>query len=127
MDENQIGREIVDSALKVHRALGPGLLESAYERVLAYELGKRDLQVQRQAAIAVRYETLCVDDAFRIDLWVNQKVVVELKSVEKLLPVHRKQVLTYLRLTGCRLGFLINFGTVLLKDGIERIVDRLPE
>ncbi|MGQ0587598.1 MAG: GxxExxY protein [Gammaproteobacteria bacterium] len=123
MDENEISREVVDAALKVHKALGPGLLESVYEAVLAHELGTRGLEVTRQAPIGIRYEGMAFEDAFRADLVVNSKVVVEVKSVERLAAVHGKQVLTYLRLGGFKLGLLVNFGTAYIKDGIERIIN----
>jgi len=120
-------RKILDSAFKVHSALGPGLLESVYEAVLAYELAKQRVKVERQVPIPISYEGLRFEEGFRADLIVDDKIVVELKSVESLAPVRSKQVLTQLRLTGRALGFLINFGEVHLKDGIERIVNRLPE
>jgi len=127
MTENEIAREIVDAALKIHRALGPGLLETVYEIVLAYELKKRRLRVERQWAIPIAYEELQFDEGFRADLVVEDKVIVELKSVETVLPKHKKQLLTYLRLNDKRLGLLINFDEALIKDGITRIVNRLQE
>jgi len=127
MNENELPRVILDAAFSVHTKLGPGLLESVYEAVLAYELGKRGVTVSRQVAIPIRYDELVFEEGFRADLLVEGKVVVELKSLEKLLPVHAKQVLTQLRLSGHRLGLLLNCGEVHLKDGIERIVNRLPE
>lgn len=127
MYENDIARLIVDAAYKVHTTLGPGLLESVYEAVLAYELQKRGLEVTRQIPIPVVYEQMSFDEGFRADLLVAGKVIVELKSVEKVAPVHKKQLLTYLRLADKRLGLLINFGAALIKDGITRIVNRLPE
>jgi GxxExxY protein len=127
MTENEIAREIVDAALKIHRALGPGLLETVYEIVLAYELKKRRLRVERQRAIPIAYEELQFDEGFRADLVVEDKVIVELKSVETVLPKHKKQLLTYLRLNDKRLGLLINFDEALIKDGITRIVNRLQE
>jgi len=123
--ENQIATEIVDSAYRVHTSLGPGLLESAYEAVLAYELESRGLELTRQRAIPLQYGALTLDEAFRADLVVGGRVVVELKSVEKLAPVHKKQLLTYLRVAGLRLGLLINFGAPLIKDGIVRLVNHL--
>lgn len=125
MKENEIAHEIVDAAFKVHRALGPGLLESAYEGALAYELQKRGLEVQGQVSIAVRYEDLTLENAFFADLIVEEGVIVELKSVEKIAPVHGKQLLTYLRLTGKRLGLLINFGECYIRDGITRVANGL--
>ncbi len=127
MHENDIAKQIVDAAYKVHTTLGPGLLESVYETVLGYELVGRGLNVTRQAAIPVVYEQLSFDEGFRADLVVEDKVIVELKSVEKVAPVHKKQLLTYLRLADKRLGLLINFGEALIKDGITRIVNRLVE
>ncbi len=125
MHENEIARLIVDAAYQVHTALGPGLLESVYETVLSYELGKRGLAVARQTPIPVLYQDMSFDEGFRADLLVQDKVIVELKSVEKLAPVHKKQLLTYLRLANRRLGLLINFGEALIKNGITRIVNRL--
>jgi GxxExxY protein len=127
MHENEIARLIVDAAYQIHTILGPGLLESVYQTVLAYELGKRGLAVTRQTPIPVLYEGISFDEGFRADLLVQGKVIVELKSVEKVAPVHRKQLLTYLRLADKRLGLLINFGEALIKNGITRIVNRLPE
>jgi GxxExxY protein len=123
--ENEIAREIVDAALLLHKRLGPGLLESVYEVVLAHELKKRGLDVQRQMVIPIEYDGIKFDEGFKADLMVAGKVIVELKSVETVLPVHKKQVLTYLRLSDKKLGFLINFGAVLIKDGISRIVNNL--
>jgi GxxExxY protein len=125
MHENEIARLIVDAAYQVHTTLGPGLLESVYEAVLAYELANRGLTVTRQQAIPVVYEQMSFDEGFRADLLVNDKVIVELKSVEKIAPVHQKQLLTYLRLADKRLGLLINFGEALIKNGITRVVNRL--
>jgi len=127
MTENEIAREIVDAALKVHRALGPGLLESVYEIVLAYELERRGLRVMRQVPVSVQYENLVIDGGFRADLIVERKVIVELKSVERTAPVHKKQTLTYVRLAGLRLGLLVNFGAALMKDGITRLVNGLED
>lgn len=124
-DINIISGQIVDAAMQVHTRLGPGLLESIYERVLAYELEKRGLKVDRQVAIPLRYDNLSFEEGFRADLIVDETVLVELKSVEVLAPVHGKQVLTYLKLTNLRLGLLINFGAAMLKDGIKRIANNL--
>ena len=123
--ENDIAREIVDVAFKVHAALGPGLLESVYETVLAHELRKRGLDVKRQVPVAVVWEDVRFDEGFRADLLVEELVIVELKSVETTAPVHKKKLLTYLRLADKRLGLLVNFGTALIKDGIERVVNGL--
>jgi GxxExxY protein len=125
--ENEIAGEIVDAALKVHRTLGPGLLESVCHVALAHELESRGLRVARKVAIGVHYEDLRIESAFQADLVVEGKVLVELKSVERTAPVHKKQVLTYLRLGDFRLGLLINFGAALLRDGITRLVNGLPE
>jgi GxxExxY protein len=125
MDENEIAREVVDAAMKVHKALGPGLLESVYEIVLAHELQKRGLKAERQLPISIEYEGLKFSEGFKADIMVEEKVIAELKSVETLQPVHKKQLLTYLRLADKRLGLLINFGSPLLKDGISRVVNHL--
>lgn len=127
MTENQIAREIVDAAYQIHVALGPGLFESVYETVLSHELTERGFQVARQKPIPVHYKDLTFDEGFRADLIVNEMVIVEIKSVEKTSPVHRKQVQTYLKLTGLKLGLLINFGEALIKDGITRIVNGLED
>ena len=127
MTENEIAKIIVDAAFKVHVALGPGLLESVYEVVLAFELERRGLQVHRQQSISIVYETLTIENAFRADLVVEGKVIVEIKSVESTQPVHAKQLLTYLRLSHRRLGLLINFGTALLRNGVTRVVNGLEE
>jgi len=117
----------VDAAYKVHTVLGPGLLETVYEVVLAYELEQRGLKVQRQVPIAIHYAGIQFQEGFRADLVVEGKVIVELKSVEAVLEVHKKQVQTYLRLTGCKLGYLLNFNAALMKHGITRCVNRLEE
>jgi len=126
MGEEEIGKEIVDCAVRIHRALGPGLLEAVYEAVLARELYKRGLQVERQLVIALDYEGLRFEEAFRADLVVERKVVVEIKCIEALNFAHRKQLLTYLRLADLRLGYLLNFAEALMKHGITRTVHRLP-
>ena len=127
MTENEIGRIVVDAAVKVHKGLGPGLLESVYEVVLAKQLQKRGLRVQRQIPVPIVFEDDKFDEGFRADIVVNECVVLELKSVEQLHPVHAKQVQTYLKLTGYRLGFLLNFNEALMKNGIVRCVNGLPE
>lgn len=127
LNENEIAREIVDAAYKIHQQLGPGLLESVYEIILAHELRKRELNVIRQVPIAIVWGGLRFDEGFRADLVVNGNVIVELKSKEKVIPVDKKQVLTHLKLTGIKLGLLINFGEELIKNGISRIVYGLPE
>jgi GxxExxY protein len=125
MTENEIARTIVDAAFKIHNALGPGLLESAYGKVLKYELERRGLKVEKQVTVPIMYEGLTIDEGFVADLIVEEKVIIELKSVEAVAPVHKKQLLTYLKLTGKKLGLLINFNVALIKDGITRIVNRL--
>ena len=127
MTENEVATQIVDVAFKIHTAYGPGLLESVYETIMAYELGKRGLQVRRQQPIPVIHETVRMEVGFRADLIVENKVVVEVKSIETIAPVHKKQLLTYLRLTDKRLGLLINFNVELIKYGIARVVNRLEE
>lgn len=127
MTENEVAKVIVDCAYKVHTTLGPGLLESVYESVLAYELNKRGIKVERQKPLPVIYEKVRLEEGFRADLIVSDKVIVELKSVEDIAPVHKKQLLTYLRLADKRLGLLINFGAARIKEGITRIVNGLIE
>jgi GxxExxY protein len=125
--ENHIAAVVVDAALKIHKILGPGLLESVYQATLSFELQKRGLSVVEQVAFPVRYEGVKLNLGFRVDLLVGDKVVIEIKSVELLTPVHRKQLETYLRLLNLRLGLLINFNVELIKHGIQRVVNRLPE
>ena len=125
--ENETARQIVDAALSVHKALGPGVLEFVYETALSHELAKRGLQVQRQVPVTFVYDGQRYDEGFRIDLLVADFIIVELKSVEQVHPVHKKQLLTYLRLSSKRLGLLINFNSALLKEGITRIVNGLPD
>ena len=117
MTENEIAKHIMDAAFFIHRTLGPGLLETVYEVILAKKLAKMGLVVERQVPVPIRFEGVTFDEGFRADLILEKKVIVELKSVERVQPVHSKQVLTYLRLTGMRLGLLINFGENLLKHG----------
>ncbi len=127
LTENAIAKEILDAAFRVHTALGPGLLESAYDAVLAYEIGRRGLRTTRQQPIPVVYEDVRIDTGFRADLIVEDKVIVEVKSVEVLAAVHKKQLLTYLRLADKRLGLLINFHVALIKDGISPVVNGLED
>lgn len=122
MTENEIAKIVVNAAFTVHTKLGPGLLETVYEVVFAHELRKRGLRVERQVPIPIFYDGLRFEEGFRADLVVEDKVIVELKSVEALVPVHAKQVLTQIKLTNRKLGLLINFGADLLKDGIKRII-----
>jgi GxxExxY protein len=117
-----VGREVVDAAIKVHRLLGPGLLESAYEQCLAHELGLRGRHVRRQAALPIQYEGLRLDAGYRLDMVVDDAVVVEVKAVEVLSRLHEAQILTYLRLSGLKLGFLLNFNAVQLRHGLRRFV-----
>ena len=125
MNENEIAEGILDAAFRIHRELGPGLLESVYEAVLARELAKNGFVVVRQQGVPIRFEDMQFDEGFRADLVINGQVIVELKSVEKLQAVHGKQLLTYLKLMGLKLGLLINFNEALLKDGIRRVANGL--
>jgi GxxExxY protein len=127
MIENEIATAIVDAAIKIHKTLGPGLLESVYEAILSFELQKRGLRVVQQVGLPVYYEGVKLELGFRVDLIVNEKVVVEIKSVDALAPVHGKQLATYLRLMDLRLGLLLNFNVELMKNGIQRVVNRLAE
>jgi GxxExxY protein len=124
-DIEEIGRNIVHSAIKVHKALGPGLLESVYQRCLAYELDKTGLKVACEVPIPVKYEKVSIDLGFRIDMMVQKAVIIENKTVERLLPIHEAQLLTYLKLTNLKLGFLLNWNVPLMKDGIKRMVNNL--
>ncbi len=125
MTEEEVGHAIIGAALKVHSAVGPGLLESAYEACLGYELEKQRLRLRRQALIPIKYEGLTIDNGYRIDLLVEDLVVVELKAVAAILPVHRGQLLSYLRLGGYKLGFLLNFHVAHMREGIVRLVNGL--
>ncbi|MFC1826230.1 GxxExxY protein [Thermodesulfobacteriota bacterium] len=125
MTENEVAKVVVDKCLKIHKALGPGLLESVYEEVLFYELTKSNIKCQRQVRVPVAYDDITMDLGFRADLVVENKVILELKSVENIMPVHKKQLLTYLKLTGMKLGLLINFNVELIKNGITRTVNKL--
>ena len=125
MTENEIGGAIIASAMKVHTALGPGLLESAYETCLLYELEQQGLPVRRQALIPIRYEALSIDNGYRVDLLVDERVVIELKAIEAILPVHRAQLLSYLRLGGFKLGYLLNFHVARMRDGLVRMANGL--
>ncbi len=127
MQVNTIGCEIVDAAIAVHRELGPGLLETVYEVVLLDELRKRGLHAKRQVQISIVCRGTQFDEGFRADIIVENSVILELKSVERTTHAHKKQVLTYLKLTGMRLGYLLNFGAAMMKEGITRIVNDLPE
>jgi len=125
MTENEIATAVVDAAFKIHTTLGPGLFESVYEAALEYELQKRSLRVVHQVGLPVHYEEVKLELGFRVDLIVGEKVIVEIKSVEALAPIHKKQLLTYLRLTDLRLGLLINFNVELIRHGIQRVVNKL--
>ncbi|MCI0684877.1 MAG: GxxExxY protein [Gemmataceae bacterium] len=121
-DLNHLTEEIIGAAIEVHRELGPGLLESAYEACLMHELALRDIVVQRQKELPIRYKNLTVECGFRLDLLVQDRVIVEVKAVDRLHPIHDAQLITYLKLTGCKVGLLINFNVRVLKDGIRRKV-----
>jgi len=123
MKENDIGTIVVDSAIAVHRALGPGLLESVYEAVLAKEISQRGLKAERQVPVKIEYNGMTFEEGFRADIIVEGKVILELKSVEQVTAAHKKQLQTYLRLGGCKLGYLLNFGAALMKNGITRAVN----
>ena len=125
MTENEVGNEIVALAMKVHSTVGPGLLESAYELCLGHELTRRGLKVRNQIPIPIRYDDLTIDHGYRVDLLVNGRVVIELKAIETILPVHRGQLLSYLRLGGFKLGYLLNFNVAHMRDGITRLVNGL--
>ncbi len=124
---NKITEGIIGAAINVHRTLGPGLLESAYEACVAFDLGEVGLSVERQKALPIRYKGVSLDCGYRLDLLVEKEVIVELKSVEKILPIHKAQLMSYLKLSGCKVGLLINFNVEVLKDGIVRIVNNFPE
>lgn len=126
MDIEAVAREIVDSSVRVHSQVGPGMLESAYEACLAYELGSRGLSVQKQVPLPLRYNEVLIDIGYRIDLLVEGAVVVELKAVNQLLPIHTAQLLSYLRAGGYRLGFLLNFNTAYMRNGIRRLINDPP-
>ena len=125
--ENEIGTRVIEAAIAVHRELGPGLLETVYEVVLARELTERGLKVVRQAPVPITYKGIRFDEGFRADLIVEDRVILELKSVERVVPAHKKQVQTYLKLTGCKLGYLLNFGEEVMRTGITRCVNGLEE
>ena len=122
LEEEAIGKKILDAAYTVHSSLGPGLLESVYEACTAYEARQQGLSVETQVVVPVKYHTVFIDTGLRLDLWVEKLVIVEFKSVETMHPLYEAQLLTYLKITGCRLGYLINFNVKHLKDGIKRMV-----
>jgi GxxExxY protein len=124
---NSITQNIIGAAIEVHRALGPGLLESAYEACLAFELVERGLKVEQQKPLPVVYRGAKLDCGYRLNLLVEEIVIVEVKAVDRLAPIHQAQLLSYLKLSGCRVGLLINFNVKVLKDGIRRVVNRFPD
>jgi len=122
LEVEAVGKKILDAAYTVHSALGPGLLESVYEACTAYEARQQGLNVETQVVVPVKYQTLFIDTGLRLDMWAEKLVIVEFKAVETMLPLYEAQLLTYLKITGCRLGYLINFNVKHLKDGIKRMV-----
>lgn len=127
LNENEIARIAVDAMVLVHRELGPGLLESSYQHCLAYELAERGLAVETEVVLPLTFKGVKLDAGYRIDVWIERKVILEVKSVEALHPIHTAQLLTYLKLTDNRLGILVNFNEKLVRDGIRRIVNGLPD
>lgn len=127
MNTNELSGLIVDAAVKIHRELGPGLFESVYQEILIYELEQRSLTVDAEVPVPVRWKEIEIQIGFRADMIVNKRTIVELKSVENTAPVHRKQLLTYLKLTGLKVGLLLNFGESLMKNGIHRLVNEFDE
>jgi len=127
MTENEIAKIVADTAFRIHTTLGPGLLESVYQKVMTYELREANLTVAEELPIPVVWKGLQLEVGFRADLLINEKLIVELKSVERIAPVHKKVLLTYLRLADCRLGLLVNFGENLIKDGSSRVVNGLED
>ncbi len=127
MTENELASIVIDTSIRIHKELGPGLLESAYEAIVAYELGIQGLSIMRQVPLSLLWKEMLVKECFRADIIVEGKLILELKSVERLLPVHKKQVLTYLKISGIKLGLLLNFGSELMKGGIVRLANRLGE
>ena len=127
MNENEIGTLIIETAIDLHKELGPGLYENVYETILAKRLYEKGLSVQRQVKIPIEFEDNCFADGFRADLVINGKVIIELKSTTKIMDIHKKKLLTYLKLTKLKLGYILNFGEVKLKDGIVRVVNKLAE
>jgi GxxExxY protein len=125
MDIEEVATQIVDASVKVYRSLGPGLLESAYQKCLEHELKRRGLKVLCEVAYPLNYEGLKVDAGYRIDMLVEDQIVIESKTVERILPIHEAQLMTYLRLTGCKIGFLLNWNVALIKNGLRRRVNNL--
>lgn len=126
MEQERIAQQIIDAALKVHKALGPGLLESAYQLCFAYELKKRGLKVQTEVPQTIWYEQVCLDSGYRIDMLVEDPIIIENKAVDSLSPIHFAQLMTYLKHRNCSLGFLINWNVTLIKNGIRRVVNQHP-
>ena len=125
MDLEQIGNAIISAAIRVHKVLGPGLLESAYQKCLDYELRKMDLRVECELILPVQYETVQIDAGYRIDMLIEGLIIIENKTVERILPIHEAQLLTYLKMKNCQLGYLLNWNVSLMKDGIKRMVNGL--
>ncbi len=122
---NHLSKETIGAAIEVHRQLGPGLLESVYEKCLCWELREREIEVESQVPIPIRYKGIMFDDGYRIDLLVDGKLLLELKAIDDVLPIHTAQVLTYLKMTGLKMALLLNFNVVLMRSGIKRIVNKL--
>jgi GxxExxY protein len=125
MDIEDIGNKILGASIKVHSALGPGLLESAYQKCLAHELNRMRLKIKCEVFLPILYEDVLIDAGYRIDMIIEDKVIIENKTVERLLPIHEAQLLTYLKMKNCRLGFLLNWNVTLMKDGIRRLINNL--
>ena len=123
MSENEIAKVVFECGLKIHKALGPGLLESAYEECLCYELNKNGVSFERQKTLPLIYEAINLDIGYRVDIMIENKFIIELKAVESLTDIHFAQIVTYLKLSGCKLGLLINFNSLLFKDGIKRVIN----
>lgn len=127
MELEEIGKEVVDSAVRVHRTLGPGLLETAYQRCLCHELRKRGCVAEEEVSLPIRYGDIYIDAGYRLDILVERSVIIENKVVEKMLPIHQAQLLTYLKLSSLHLGYLINWNVLLIKDGVRRMVHDYPD
>jgi GxxExxY protein len=125
--ENELSKVVVDAAFQIHKTLGPGLLETVYQKILAHELRQKGLEVEEEVPLPVVWDDMKMDIGFRVDMYVNRRLIVELKSVERVIPVHKKTLLTYLRLADCRLGLLLNFGEELMKTGISRIANGMKD
>ncbi len=122
LDVEELGKQTLDAAYTVHTALGPGLLESVYESCLVYELKRLGLAIEAQVTVPIKYQDVYIETAFKLDIWVERKVILELKAVETLIPLYKAQTITYLKMTGCRLAYLMNFNVPRFKDGFQRIV-----